>query len=384
MQSGSSRWRVRGGIPHPRGNRGSVLVAVLAIILLLAFLVTRIIDEAIEDLEYRAIFAEPVEVRSYAFSMLEVALATVQEVALIDEGKLYAPEQGWGNPLAYAGISVPNGWEVRIHIEDQSGRFPLNTMDESLLNRLLEEILELDFGTSRELSSTLADWIDADDDRRLNGAESDEYLSRRPPYRAANAPLQSLEELRLIKGWEEVFFDESGVPNERFHQFAQMVGVLNDGPVNLNSAPPSVIELLALDDGFDHRAVFDNMDREQPYLTGLPPAASAQRAGVEVGLLRVEVSVARGEVPYTVSALVVPTFSADANEGAANQGAAPPGRRDRDVLRSGTTEEQTALNYPFRILHLTEYSSGDLHIAPAARYSEIDISNRSGSSNPLR
>ena len=126
-------------------KRGSVLVAVLAIILLLTFMVTRFMNEAMDELEYRAIFNEPADVRSFAFSMLEVAMANVQEVALIDDGKLYAAEQGWSDPLQYAGIQVPNGWEVSIEIRDEGGKLPINTISEALLNRLLEEELEFDF-----------------------------------------------------------------------------------------------------------------------------------------------------------------------------------------------------------------------------------------------
>jgi hypothetical protein len=81
-----------GGVTRPQGRhscaqrkqrkqRGSVLVAVLAIILVITFMVTRFMNEAVEDLEYRAIFNEPSDVRAFAYGMLEVALATVQEVA---------------------------------------------------------------------------------------------------------------------------------------------------------------------------------------------------------------------------------------------------------------------------------------------------------------
>lgn len=360
-------------------QEGSVLVAVLAIILLLAFLVTKILDEAIEDLEYRALFSEPIDLRSYAFSMLEVSLATIQEVALIDEGKLYAPEQGWANPLAYAGISVPNGWDVSIRIEDESGKLPLNTMDEALLNRLLEEHFEFDFGTARELSSMLLDWIDPDDNRRLNGAESADYLRRRPPYRAANAPLQSLEELRWVEVWENEFFNEEGSPNARFHELAGMVSVIHSGPVNLNSAPAAVLELLALEDGFDQRSVFDNLERETPYLTNLPPAANERQSQVQTNLLRVTVSVRRGDLPYTITALVSPV-TANSTPGTPSRGSAP-GQRREDLTRTGSQEEQDALNYPFRILNLSEYRAGAPDSAEPARYSEIDIAGRSGSSS---
>ena len=62
---------------HPYGpKRGSVLIAVLAIVLLLSFIVTRFIDAAVEDLEYRAIFNEPADVRSFSYSMLESGRST--------------------------------------------------------------------------------------------------------------------------------------------------------------------------------------------------------------------------------------------------------------------------------------------------------------------
>ena len=165
--------------------------------------------------EYRGSFNEPPEVRSYAFSMLEVALATIHEIALIDEGKLYAPEQGWSDPLDYCDIQPPDGWEVSINITDESGKFPLNSVQSQteVLIQILEEELEFDYGVTRELVSTLVDWIDEDDTRQLNGAESEDYLQEDPPYRATNAPLQSLRELQFLKIWEDEFFDEDKNPN---------------------------------------------------------------------------------------------------------------------------------------------------------------------------
>ncbi|MBL00602.1 MAG: hypothetical protein CMI34_04245, partial [Opitutales bacterium] len=246
-------------------KRGSVLIAVLAIVLLLSFIVTRFIQEAVEDLEYRAIFNEPADVRSFSYSMLEVALATIHEVALIDDGKLFAPEQGWADPVNYAGIKIPNGWELEIQIQDESNKLSINTMDETLLNQMLEESFNFDFGTARELSSMLLDWIDPDESRRLNGAESEDYLRRNPAYRAANRPLQSLEELRLIEIWEDEFFDESGVPNELFAKLGSMVSVINAGAANVNSSSQSVLELIALQGGFDEDRLFDGLDN-LPYL----------------------------------------------------------------------------------------------------------------------
>jgi general secretion pathway protein K len=342
------------------------MIAVLAVILLLSFLVARFMEEAVEDLEYRAIFNEPTDVRSFAYSMLEVSLATIQEIALIDDGKLFAPEQGWRDPIEYAGIEVPNGWELSVTVQDEGGKLPINKMEEPELNRFLEEIFEFDFGTSRELSSMLLDWRDPDDNRRLNGAESDDYLQRNPPYRAANAPLQSLEELRLIEVWEDEFFDEDGQPNENFHRLDSLVSVIHGGSVNLNKAPPEVLELLGLIDGYDEEYIFDGLD--DPYLKTLPPSASTL-SSVEIGLLRVTVSLTRGNVPFTISALVEPIFSSGSSARASG-----PGRsRSDDTPKTGSEEEQAAIQFPFRILQLSEYSADDAAQETSARYSTLDI-----------
>ncbi len=349
-------------------QRGSVLVAVLAIILVITFMVTRFMNEAVKDLEYRAIFNEPSDVRSFAYGMLEVALATVQEVALIDDGKLYAGEQGWNDPLSYAGIPIPDGWEVSISIRDEGGKLPLNTMPEELLNQLLEQQLDFDFGTTRELSSTLSDWIDEDDQQRLNGAESDHYLRNNPPYRTANAPLQSLEELRLLKVWEDEFFDEFGNPNELFIQLSELVSVLNTGAVNLNAAPAELLELLALQEGWQDDYLFDGL--EEPYLKKLPESAG-QASGVEITLLRITVNLKRGDVPFTISALVEPNFGTQSSSSSAASSSAP-GRAAEDAPKIGSVEEQDALQLPFKILQLSEYTQGEPETA-SARYSAMDI-----------
>lgn len=360
---------------HPRlsKKRGSVLVGVLGIILLLSILITRFMEEAIQDLEYRALFDEPPEVRSYAFSMLEVALATIHEVALIDEGKLHAPEQGWADPLTYCGIQPPDGWEVSITITDESGKFPLNSVNSNraILIKILEEELEFDYGTTRELVSSLIDWIDEDDTRLLNGAESEDYLYEDPPYRAANAPLQSLRELQWIKIWEDEFFDEEKNPNEYFERFSKLVSLHNTGPINLNAAPKELLEVISLQDGWDSDFIFDGLD--QPYLETPPPSVDSNNSNTQTRLLRIDITLQRAEVPYRISAVVEPAF------GGENSNNADPGNPARsvpttsqEIRRNGTSEEQAAIRYPFRILRLNEYRKGEKP-SEAARYSAVDI-----------
>jgi hypothetical protein len=51
-----------------------------------------------------------------------------------------------------------------------------------------------------EISDAILDWLDPDDTPRDNGAESDYYGSLTPPYAPRNGPIQSMEELLLVRG----------------------------------------------------------------------------------------------------------------------------------------------------------------------------------------
>ncbi|MAS64468.1 MAG: hypothetical protein CL815_04490 [Coraliomargarita sp.] len=351
---------------NPKSS-GSVLVAILAIIALLAYLVTRFVDEAVDDLKYRTLFNQSPEIRAYAYSMLELSLATIHEVALIDGGKLYAPEQGWVDPLNYAQERPPNGYSVTIDITDESTHLPINLIDESTLNRILEDTFDIDFGTTRELSSTLADWIDSNENQRLNGAESEDYLDEDPPYRAANGPLQSLNELRLIKVWQDEFFDEHGFPNQNFEQLDEIFSVSIKGPVNINSASSDLLLALCENQTWDPDRIFDQL-LDKPWFEELPDFLSSDLFTTEISLLRVTIQVTRGSVPMTLSALVEPNFSSSSE----SSNRSLPGVSSKRISKTGTIQEQDAIQYPFKIIQLSEYEYYGAK-QKSARHSAVDI-----------
>src|SRR5205823_3928066 len=51
---------------------------------------------------------------------------------------------------------------------------------------------------TEDIADAIVDWIDADDDPRANGAESDTYSGL--GYRCKNGPLDSLGELLYVRG----------------------------------------------------------------------------------------------------------------------------------------------------------------------------------------
>lgn len=104
------------------------------------------------------------------------------------------------------------GGQVRGRIFDAQAKFNLNNLvrgtnpspeNIGFFKHLLQQ-LSLD----PNLTDAVIDWIDADSDTRPAGAEDLDYLQMKIPYRAANQPLQSVEELRLIRGFTPEIVDK--------------------------------------------------------------------------------------------------------------------------------------------------------------------------------
>jgi type II secretory pathway component PulK len=91
--------------------------------------------------------------------------------------------------------------DLRYGVTDEGGKINLNTADETTLLALP--------GMTRERVDCLLDYRDRDDDVRAEGGEQEYYDTLAYPYRIKNAPLVTLEELLMVKG-----FDASVVSGE--------------------------------------------------------------------------------------------------------------------------------------------------------------------------
>jgi len=104
------------------------------------------------------------------------------------------------------------GGQVMGRIIDAQGKFNLNNLvrggnpsppDIGTFRHLLQS-----FGIDPNLTDAVIDWIDADSNASAAGAEDIDYLQMPTPYRAANQPLQSVEELRLVRGFTREMVDK--------------------------------------------------------------------------------------------------------------------------------------------------------------------------------
>lgn len=89
----------------------------------------------------------------------------------------------------------------------------------------------------------LADWIDESDEHGLNGAESDDPFYQERGYPVKNGPLDSVEELLLIKNWgpDILYGKEADEESDAIYGIAEILTVWGDGKVNLNTASADLL-----------------------------------------------------------------------------------------------------------------------------------------------
>jgi general secretion pathway protein K len=108
-------------------------------------------------------------------------------------------------------LHYPVEEHVRVRILDHAGKVNLNRIQRASLQQIIEKQLGGEDADPRLVQALLAawsDWTDLNDVPDSLGAEDEYYLDQDPPYTTRNnAELDSVGELRLIRGFDELFGD---------------------------------------------------------------------------------------------------------------------------------------------------------------------------------
>lgn len=118
------------------------------------------------------------------------------------------------------------GARLVVQIEDESAKFNINSIlypngtTDDIKLAPLKKLFEY-LNINPKLADTIADWIDSDSEPRLPESETN----------AKNAPLLSVDELKLIKG----------IDKDTFEKISPYLTVYGDGKININTAPLPVL-----------------------------------------------------------------------------------------------------------------------------------------------
>lgn len=228
----SSNWRTDAGTRARQ--RGTALITALLVVAIAVSIAAGLTWDMFLDLRRAESRVATDQGLMYALGAEAWAATILREDA--EDTTNDHPGEGWA-------IQIPplpvDGGQVQGRLEDLQGRFNLNNLIDAQgavdplavegFKRLLR-VLELD----ERLADRMADWVDRDVEPVFpDGAEDGDYLSRQPPFRAANRPVTSASEVLLV-------YPELGQVGYRI--LRPFITALPRGTlININTARPEVL-----------------------------------------------------------------------------------------------------------------------------------------------
>ncbi|HWI41473.1 MAG TPA: type II secretion system minor pseudopilin GspK [Verrucomicrobiae bacterium] len=295
-----------------RNQRGIALVMALLVCALLVAAVTEFIHEVFVETSLHRSRLQGEQASLLAESGVRAAVTFIrQKTVAAGYTSLLDP---WAAQPVH--LEAERG-SIDIVVEEESGKLPLGRLVapngttlqpdvKGMAERLLEQ-LQL----PREVVPAVADWIDADDEQRgEGGAESPYYRGLQPPHGAANAPLETVEELRLVKGMTPEAF---GKLQPLVTVYGSEASEMETPKININTAPKEVLASLP---GVTPELAARIMEQRKttPFrsageVTRVPGMESAgiglqTRITVKGSLFRIRSTGKSGDTPRTVEAVV--------------------------------------------------------------------------------
>lgn len=348
-------------------SRGSILVFILALIVLLSVLCMRLMQETVQELRHVSQFHRRDDLRIHAYSALDVSVGVLNEFMMVEK-TLYSPSQGWGTPLSYSEIS-PLDPSVRwsISLIDESGKVPISSISEKDLVSLFsimraEEDSLVNDDDGQPFYDSLMDWQDADEDERDEGAEDDYYEDLEFPYFTPGKKIENFEEFRMVKGFaydaddpdeSGMFYSQDGSETAHMKNFRDSFSFFHNGPINVNTASSFLIKFLCGDDDslYDEVLAGPSASSGDPFFKNMNDPKLAQlrnnrsiSTSTTATVFRALVTVKKGKANFQLHAILA--------SGKAMQTSLQGGRGK--VTPKPRSKQNTKMRYPFRILSIRE------------------------------
>jgi len=190
------RLHVRRAVASARpGNRGTVLIVSMWVILVLVGLVLVLGRSARVDALSSANYVSSVQARAVAEGAAQFVLSRVEPSKGDPASALAEPCKRVQVGDGFFWILRPDLGDDRDYafgIRDEASRINLNSASTEMLLKIP--------GMTDELAPAIVDWRDQDSEVSPGGAESEYYLLLPEPYSCKNAPFESIEEVLMVKG----------------------------------------------------------------------------------------------------------------------------------------------------------------------------------------
>lgn len=230
-------------------RNGFVIIVVLCIVILMTALVLGFNRRTQMTLRAAESFTKSRQARACALSGLNLAIAAVKNNPSASAET--SPDTLLCRPISFELDDVP----CTVTLTEETGKININFLktpdgreNRAAIDQLLRLIELLNQRQPKapitcDIVPSIIDWTDADEHvtclafvKNHNiGAESDYYTALSPPYKSANAPFDSIDQMLLVKG----------VTPAAFKTLQSCLTIYGDGAININTAPLLVIESMS-------------------------------------------------------------------------------------------------------------------------------------------
>ncbi|MDR1254962.1 MAG: general secretion pathway protein GspK [Puniceicoccales bacterium] len=242
---------------------GAILLMVLGLLMLLSFLVVIFLKNLTQDIKVHAQLLGNTDLKHHAYNGLNVVWTGLEEILEIHKN-LFSPLQGWDKVISTSKIEIPEGIQLKVHIEDESGKIPLNNPDKRLLLNLFN--LFGDYLDSQSLMQSYLQWLrrkptevtlienrtllpggapqkeNATDKKAAaeNKSESENPHGNKPPGVFLPTHLNNYRQLAEIESFQKRFFSKGSSGDEALKRLRECTTLLGSLPININTAPKDV------------------------------------------------------------------------------------------------------------------------------------------------
>ena len=167
---------------------------------------------------------------------------------------------------------------ITVKITDCNSKININNINPANVEILRQALILIgvDAAETPKICNGILDWLDPDDSTQIGSTEteSDYYLTLNPPYRAKDGPIDDLTELLLIHYITPAMYWGSHSEGAQYHQrpgmtprgqrwempsypvgFVDLFTPFGAGGMNINTAPPNVLQLIPEVDGIIAQAI---------------------------------------------------------------------------------------------------------------------------------
>jgi len=235
---------------------GSALIAALWVVLLVSLLIASVAFDMHVETDVLSYYRKRVKAQYIAQSGMELAKvillkleeATEEDIGLDDsEEQLLAAAWSLKRGVGIRGLTRQVGeGTLRLDVVPEEGRRNVNQLTDLDWEEILDQA-NVPEDRWAELIDCFLDWTDEDDLHRLHGAEADDPFYVQRGYAPKNAPVDTVDELLLIKGFDEevLYGSPAGTPpEEAMRGIAYWLTSWSHGRVNINSASREVLMTL--------------------------------------------------------------------------------------------------------------------------------------------